>query len=299
MATHRRRERYFHGGVPGLRTRSEILSADSLGLRYNYDRRTLVPGSVPYDPSLVYFTTDLSVAIGFAARYVNHVTGATGGGWVYEVTPSRQPHPDPDFPFHPDVYRMAPRATVRKIVKRNVILTRVEQVQMEKHHLVWAGRDDRMYDEEGYLLPSDEMAARGVTGRMLRAYGRWLPVEMVDAAGIYSALPGRDVGDVLIEDMYARIPALAERSLHPLLLTSDLAPICSSCGYQPSDAMSAIAHQIGEDLCLAIGRGCPPETLPAVLRQLARHGKAARPDEWEWLRLYKTSHDSSSAQPMA
>lgn len=101
MASRRQKQRYFHGGVPRLQPLSPILSAVTLGHVYSYGRRTLTPGSVPYDPSLVYLTTDLSAATGFAARYVDPSTGATGGGWAYEVDPSSSPARTQIFPSTP------------------------------------------------------------------------------------------------------------------------------------------------------------------------------------------------------
>lgn len=165
----------------------------------------------------------------------------------------------------------------------------MQQLEQERGHLVWAGRDAYMYDADDYLVPSAQMAALGVTSDMLRAYGRWLPIEVIDTAGIYTALPGCEAGDVLISDMFARIPALAARPVHSLALVSGPVPTCSFCGHQPGDTRSAIADQIGEDLCRELGRGLSPKDLPALIENLGRHGKRVRPNEWTWLHLIKAS----------
>lgn len=280
----RHRPRYYHGGAPGLAAQEHIVSAADLGHVYVHGYATGSSALDVYDPSLVYISTDLDVAIGFAARYVDPQTAITGGGWVYEVTPSETPAPDPDWPVFPEEFLTTKRATIQRIIRRDVVMSRPEQVQLERRYLVWDSRDDPRYDAEGFMRPSKQMVEYGVTSDLLRGYGKWLPIEVIDPAGRYVPLPGH-IQDktAFIQDMYDRIPALASPLPHALSPRVGAMPICSLCGFEPTDPHAAFAHQIGEGLCDALVRAVGPDALPGLVRDLVRFGKETRPDEWEWV----------------
>lgn len=275
-------QRLFHGGAPRIRINGLLLPADRLGLRVDYSSPAFAAGSIAYDPSKVYVTTDVGVATGYAARYVDPATGLVGGGWVYEVATTEPPVSDPDFWTFPDAYLMANKARVLRVVKRNVRLSRPEQARLEHPYLAWDA-DLPMYDESGFMQPSPQMQTEGVTAPMLRSYGRWLPVKVVDGQGKFvPSLDARRGTIPLIEDMYARIPALTSPPEHPIQRDAPGRLSCRACQEPQPDVAAAARHQLSEDLCRMLELGTGPKGLPVLIRELAKHGASVLPEHWAW-----------------
>lgn len=165
---------YWHGGAPGLAVGQEIRPAieRSMPLAYiNQDYDT--------DPKRVYITTDKNLAASFASQWIDAKKMKSGGGTLYRVRPVGTLETDPDFAHVPGLAYSCDSAVIEKIEKRKIFETVELRLHAEKH-ATWAdGR--KMYDEKGYLLPSPELEARGITAAQLRAFGRLPELEVVGA----------------------------------------------------------------------------------------------------------------------
>lgn len=282
-------QRLFHVGAPRIQVKGVLLPASRLGLRVDYSKPAFASGSITYDPSKVYVTTDVDIATGYAARYVDPVTGQVGGGWVYEVATTEPPVSDPDSWTFPDACLMANKARVLRVVKRNVRMTRPEQVRLAHRYLAW-DNDLPMYDEDGFMRPSPQMQDHGVTTPMLRSYVRWLPVEVIGAEGKFVPSLDAQRGSIfLIEDMYARIPALTSPPEHPIQRDASGRLSCATCDEPQHTPLAAARHQLSDVLCRMFELGTGPKGLPVLIRELAKHGASNHPSHWAWF--------SSGAEP--
>lgn len=117
------------------------------------------------------------------------------------------------------------------------------------------------------MQPSPQMTAHGATAPMLRSYGRWLPVEVIDTQG--KSVPSVDARHgviTLVEDMYARIPALTSSPEHPVQSDASGRLSCAACNASQDNLLTSAEHQLGNVLCqmLQLGtdrrvcRSCPP-----------------------------------------
>lgn len=110
-------ERYYHGGVPGLR--DEILPPE----------RTKVPTTADYGADgvcrrdRVYLTTDPQAASIYAAG-----APSERPGWVYEVEPFGEVEPDTDWHGDEGVSVCARRARIRRVHQRLTVA--------ERHHIL-------------------------------------------------------------------------------------------------------------------------------------------------------------------
>ena len=108
--------RYFHGGAPGRRVEDLLLPSATTGFQNSHFRGQLLKN---YDFHRVYITTDQELAIRYASvflpddlEWMLRVCRWKNGelqvprkmpwskldpGAVYEVAPTSEPEPDPDF----------------------------------------------------------------------------------------------------------------------------------------------------------------------------------------------------------
>ena len=108
---------YYHGGVPGLRRGDRILPPSRTGAR-NTTADPNLPAELRaeveqlYDPHRVYLAADPDDTRLFAALYPH--------GDIYQVTPDREPEPDPDWGGEPGGSVATTGATVVRVVERAV-----------------------------------------------------------------------------------------------------------------------------------------------------------------------------------
>lgn len=173
MATSRRT--YFHGGVPGFRPGRRLLPASELKLPVP---KYAMPG-YDTDAGFVYVTTDRRLARSFAAIWIDVIGLRVGGGDLYEVTPTTDLLPDPDF-AHTDGLCFATRsAVVRRVVEQGVKLSD----DLTTYANTFTRWDDgtRMFDDLGYALPSGIARELGITAVDLRPLGRNIDFEQLHA----------------------------------------------------------------------------------------------------------------------
>ena len=172
--------RYYHGGVPGLSVGDYILPNGETG---NWEAHAqLVPHHVQeqvvnmraeagYSRHQVYITTDLMVAMAWASMYVT-LQKVLGTGTVYEVEPDSPLGPDPDFRLFPDVFLTSPRAKIIHVAHSGVRLEKRRMLMAVGRYLTWED-DTPVYSPDGYMLPSPEDQAKGITTEYLHKLGQW------------------------------------------------------------------------------------------------------------------------------
>ena len=157
--------KFFHGGVPGLRVGDRILSASRVGI-FGHN---LIPSN-PCDPTRVYVTTDYDEARSYAAIYKD-LRNQTLPGDVYEVRAVGDLLSDPDYRGF-DTHYSCDSARVIRIAMRRVCMSKVQIVRAKSRYLRWED-GSRVYDEDGYLLPSPSLRDHGYTDDDLRLLGQW------------------------------------------------------------------------------------------------------------------------------
>ena len=170
----------FHGGAPGLDVGDVLLPATELGSVYAY-----LDPMATYDPGLVYITTDEDVAKAYAGRYVNPA-GAVHPGDLYRVRPLGPVRIDPDYSRHGEfrgVFLACEKAEITDVVARDLLYTEEEQIQLERPYLVWGRPDRPIYDDDGLIIPSEQMLHNGVTREWTTMLRPWLRTTDVDAKG--------------------------------------------------------------------------------------------------------------------
>lgn len=155
---------YWHGGVRGLQPGDLLrpVPHPKMVRAYRED-------DAPYDPNLVYVTTDRDLGRMFASLVI---TGDDAGGDLYNVEPVGPVMLDPDYPEDMGVSFACASATVVHAVERSVRMSDAERVRAEAPFLRW---DDRspMYDHGGFMTVSPLGAANGVPAEFMRSLGRW------------------------------------------------------------------------------------------------------------------------------
>jgi hypothetical protein len=167
----KRRVTYYHGGMPDLRSGTQIFSKNEAARRGMTGPWTLRPEAQHYSPDRVYFTTDLDLARSFA----HALQTPSGRGYLYEVQPIGAVEVDPDYSGFNDVF-MAPSARVVRVVQRNLQLTRAQETRPFAMRQYWA-LDSPYMDGNGYVRPSEQMQKAGWNPALLRLLPQWVPFE--------------------------------------------------------------------------------------------------------------------------
>ncbi|WP_017972459.1 hypothetical protein [Actinopolyspora halophila] len=264
---------FFHGGVPGKGPGDVLWPAQRLGFQFQF--HTV---GATYDPSWVYITTDADVATAYASRYVDFLSNREGYGDVYEVEPVETPQLDPDYHVFPEVFLRCRTARITRVVTTGVWLSRTEQNYLERHYSAWGDPAYPVFDENGHILPSEEMRANGVTREWTTLLLPWLGEHEVDTEGRLIIVANSPTPWAT---MLASIPVLdrdCQIEQHPRQ-RSGLR--CAVCGHQPAHRDAAALHQLGEHpmrmLTRIYGWQIPP------VPPLVEAARARSPHRWAWL----------------
>lgn len=262
----------FHGGAAGLAVGDVLLPAAELRSVYAY-----LDPMATYDPELVYFTTDVDVARSYAGRYVNPA-GAVQPGDLYRVCPLGPVRIDPDYSRHGEfrgVFLACEKAEIVEVVDRGLLYTEEEQIRLERRYLVWGRPDRPIYDDDGWIIPSDQMLRNGVTREWTTMLRPWLRTTDVDAKGRLSGAQRSANPWAALLDV---IPSLDGE--HQIAL-SDGELTCLKCAAVFETLVRAARHQLGDrqmELLARIHEWPKPPT-PTVAAEAARR----RPERWAWL----------------
>lgn len=270
--------RYFHGGAPGLAPGSRLLPSTQLGAAFSYFDPTAT-----YDPAQVFVTTDQNVARAYAARYL-HPSGEPRPGDLYEVRPTGALRVDEDYSRHGEfrgVFLACPAAEILRVVDRAVQHTAKELVELERPYLVWGAPDKPVYDEQGWIIPSEQMRDNGVTREWTTSLLPWLRLSDVDAKGrLTNARRAEDPWRAFLE----AVPALDR---HHLIEEVRSGPTparrlrCSTCGAEFVDVLPAAHHQLGDREMKLIAQ--IHEWPSAPTPPLAMAAAHRDPSRWAWL----------------
>lgn len=266
---------YFHGGVPGKQPGDVLEPACRLGLQFQY----LNPAGI-YSPHWVYLTASSDVATGYASRYLEPGGERTPGD-VYEIEPLEPPQPDPDYPSFPGVFLRCRDARIVRVVQTGVSLTRTQENYLERHYQVWGEPGYPVWDEHGLIIPSEQMAANGVTREWTTLLLPWLGPSEVDATGLLSIAnrSGRPWATML-----EVIPSLdrdcqIETVHHPLRTTPTYR--CAACGHHPDTQADAALHQLGAHPVRMLAHIYELDELP--IPPLVQAAQTRDPARWHWL----------------
>lgn len=167
---------FWHGGAPGLRIGTMLLTAEAARRAGRWDTGHL--GQHGYDDGTtdvgqVYFTTDRELARAFCCTLAGGVRGT-----LYRVEPIGPVVPDPDFDGH-DVSFSARGAVIVDVDEVDVTLTPTERAARFGLYMAWPSREP-MYDATGRFLLSAEQRARGVTQEWADSrFARWTPYDNI------------------------------------------------------------------------------------------------------------------------
>ena len=172
---------YWHGGQPGLRVRSPLLSprdAAAAGLHIPYTPRERPELGIVSRTDRVYFSSNLDFARAFA--FQTEITNRSGDvvsrGTLYTVAPTGPVDEDPDFAGH-HISWCAAGAIITGIVETNVIMRARDATRAIGSYASWDdGRP--MYLEDGRLCITWQMEQPGLAQDDVDAIVRpWTPVE--------------------------------------------------------------------------------------------------------------------------
>lgn len=263
---------YFHGGVPGKGPGDTLWSAQRLGFRFQYHA-----AGAPYDPSWVYIATDADVATGYASRYVDPYSSEEGHGDVYEVEPVDVPQSDPDYHVFPEVFLRCRSARITRVVATGVSLTRTEQNYLERHYDVWGDRNYPVFDEDGHILPSEEMRANGVTREWTLMLRPWLGTQEVDANGRLAIAANSATPWMTTLNSVPALDRDCQIRQHPAGTHFQ----CTVCQREPATQHAAALHQLGEHPVQLLTRIHGWEQPPVP--PLAEAARLRNPARWSWL----------------
>lgn len=176
---------YWHGGVAGLEVGTILIGADEARTRGIDTTRyhSATTESAPYDPGLVYFSSQREFARGFAANTAvrDRLTGVIyQRGTLYRVEPVGEVLPDPDFPDC-GVAWSAPQARIVAVEEENVALHEFSACKRVAPYMSWKDGSP-IYDDHGKYLLSPEQRAAGYTQAMLADIPPWTPLNVIKAA---------------------------------------------------------------------------------------------------------------------
>ncbi len=274
--------KYFHGGVPDLRPGDSVWSAAKLKLNFHY-RNSAVIRQPRYDPDFVYLTSHLGTARAYAARYLTQF-GQRRPGTVYEVEPVGAVLVDPDYGGS-EMFVMASHARVVSVVESGVRLSARKQKQVSWPHLFWGSPDEPLYDRDGTMRASAEMAANGVTDDYMRLLPKWLDLEAIGNGGGLRVPDGERwaaAPPAVVLDAFAHL-GLDSSSEHQVI--SRVSPfgfvqLVCRCGEPMISVLGGVLHQVGEpELRLIVKYNFTPEDMWPLIFEFAKRS----PTRWEWL----------------
>ena len=267
-------EAFFHGGVPGKEVGDLLLSAAQLRLRYQY----LVVGA-KYDPGWVYVTTDMGVAEAYASRYLTadnqHVPGD-----LYEVEPVGSVQLDPDYPLFGGVFTRCRQARIVRVVALGIVLTEAEQGRCERRYKVWGHPDRPIWDDDGLIIPSEQMLTNGVTREWTTLLRPWLGLGDVDAHGrLLIARRSADFWATVLEVVPSldRKHRVARRQRWPRPARYQ----CVFCAESTNDPQQAAQHQLGAATVALIAQ-IHRLPLPVVMQELVEAASDRDGSRWTW-----------------
>lgn len=233
---------FYHGGAPGLQTRSRVSSAAARNMRYTYH----TPGA-KYSPHFIYLTTSIDLAKHFASKYTNN-NGYRVAGSVYEVQPSGAIEQDPDYGVD-EVVRCR-SGIVLRVMASNVRLTELESFAAQKSFMSW-GPGRPMYDADDFMLPSGDMEDCGVTPAYLRLFPKMLRHDQISATG-KALLDGKATNEALFK-LVASLDSGHAVELAPkrrFLFWGGRRTRwkCTVCTKSGTTALTAACHQLGEEV---------------------------------------------------
>lgn len=163
------RRRFWHGGVPGLGVGDIIEAPDAnptaLALHQAAGDDYIA------DTSRTYITPIREFARSYAKRLEPLVADPGFAGSLYRVEPLGPLEHDPDFPG--GVSFACRTARILEVEEVNCArITFYEVTQAVGPYMTWSDGTP-IYDEDGYLRPSPELAGHGVTAATLRQLGPW------------------------------------------------------------------------------------------------------------------------------
>lgn len=164
---------FLHGGVPGLKPGDRLTSPAARGtVSLVALRAGQIGAEHPGESDRVYLTPHRNLARSFAAQHVALVAGRVQAvpGSVYRVRPEGPVEHDPDH--EAGVSFTAASAVIAEVVEALVALPLSEIVRLSGRYMTWADNSP-VYDADGFLLPSPEARAGGMTREDLRQFGRW------------------------------------------------------------------------------------------------------------------------------
>ncbi|GAB4097803.1 hypothetical protein GCM10028787_32780 [Brachybacterium horti] len=179
---------YWHGGPDGLTVGSTLLPLTEL-CQLPADSRLPITGTEELDFHHVSFTTDALLARDYAARWdlglLMHLlmgldpdgelpprnpwqnTPRMRGGSLYRVHPLGAVTPDADYPEGTSF--LARRARIIAVEEAAVPFA-TKPAREVLHYQTWRS-GERLWDDDGYALPTQEMVSKGVTSAALRNLG--------------------------------------------------------------------------------------------------------------------------------
>lgn len=264
---------FFHGGVPGKEVGDLLLPAAQLGLQYHY----LVAGA-EYDPGWVYLTTDAGAAHAYASRYLTG-HGLPVPGDVYQAHPVGGVQRDPDYDLFPEAFARCSQARIAEVVARSVALTEVEQAQRERRYMVWGDRDRPVWDDDGLIIPSEQMLGNGVTREWTTLLRPWLGLGDVDALGrLLIAARSTDRWATMLE----AVPSLdRDHRIRRRRWPGRPRYRCTSCDELTDDPQLAALHQLGDAAVRLLVR-VHRLPLPQVVEHLVIAARARDRSRWTW-----------------
>lgn len=245
---------YFHGGAPGLRAGDVLASAERLGYRFRYvDNGT-------YDPTWVYFTTDMGVATGFANRF------SDGSG--------RRPGD-----VYPEAFLRSRQARIVDAVVCGVDLADDVECRLASRYALWP-EGQPIWDENGLVNPSDQMIANGVTREWTRLLRPWLSIGDFDAHGRL-IVASRD-GDEWLT-ISAFVPSIDRRCrMRHVMIDEKPMLLCATCHGVTADVEAAALHQLDLDAVRLLAQ-VHDWPVSGVVRELITAARRRDPLRWDWL----------------
>ncbi|GAA1114777.1 hypothetical protein [Arthrobacter flavus] len=167
---------YYHGGVDSLSV-GEIIIPRNKNLQWSGTKLTWqgVPAEELGDHGdTVSITTDREVAKGYAGEYMSP-RGARVPGRVYEVKPLGEAVVDPDWLWS--------FPAIARCTEGSEIVAVLDQMPVENNpsvlvkalvkYYAYAATGAPVYDDQGYVIFTPELAQLGKTEQSLKALGKW------------------------------------------------------------------------------------------------------------------------------